>query len=272
MLFFPNAKINLGLNVLRRREDGYHDLETAFYPVPLKDVLEIVRTGAEVTGFTAYGNPIPGDPAANLCLKAWELLRNEFPTLPPIHIHLYKNIPIGAGLGGGSSDGAWTLIALNRQFRLGLTRQQLLEYAARLGSDCPFFLLNEPCLGTGRGHQLQPISVDLTGFSIALVDPGIHISTATAFSLCTPGEHKTPISTILSRPVPEWRKDLINDFEEPVFHLHPELREIKKILYDTGAVYASLTGSGSSFFGIFAKHRGPNASPFPDRYKYRILP
>jgi 4-diphosphocytidyl-2-C-methyl-D-erythritol kinase len=270
MLFFPNAKINLGLKILRRRDDGYHDLETVFFPLPLKDVLEVIRT-QEKTGFTAYGNPIPGDPLANLCLKAWNLLRNDFPTLPPVHIHLYKNIPIGAGLGGGSADGAWTLIALNRQFQLNLSEPQLLDYAARLGSDCPFFICNRPSLGTGRGHLLQPVSLDLSGYSIVLVDPGIHVSTAKAFSLCTPGANKVPLQTILSRPVSEWRNQLVNDFEEPIFELHPHLREIKETLYATGALYASLTGSGSAFFGIFAKGRAPEPNPFQDRYNYRIL-
>lgn len=261
MLFFPNAKINLGLKILRRREDGYHDLETAFYPLPLKDVLEIVRTTGK-TSFTAYGNPIPGDSATNLCLKAWELLRNEFPTLPPIHIHLYKNIPIGAGLGGGSSDGAWTLLALNRQFQLGLTDGQLLDYALRLGSDCPFFILNKPCLGTGRGQILQPLSLDLSSYSIVLVHPRIHISTAKAFSLCTPGENKAPLPTILSGPVSDWRERLTNDFEVPIFRLYPVLRDIKQRLYDLGAVYASMTGSGSAIFGLFRKGRTPVENPF----------
>ena len=261
MLFFPNAKINLGLKILRRREDGYHDLETAFYPLPLKDVLEIVRTAGN-TGFTAYGNPIPGDPATNLCLKAWNLLLCDFPALPPIHIHLYKNIPIGAGLGGGSSDGAWTLIALNRQFQLGLSEQELLDYALRLGSDCPFFIHNKPCLGTGRGQIFQPLSLDLSGYSIVLVHPHIHVSTAQAFSLCTPGENKTPLQTVLSRPVEDWRQHLTNDFEEPIFRLHPALRNIKQRLYDIGAVYASMTGSGSAIFGLFRKDMTPVENPF----------
>lgn len=270
MVCFPNCKINLGLKILRRRDDGYHDLETAFYPLPLTDVLEIIGHSKE-TGFTAYGNPIPGDPSANSCLKAWDLLRNDFPALPPVHIHLYKNIPIGAGLGGGSSDGAWTLLTLNVQFQLGLTEQQLLDYATCLGSDCPFFILNKPCFGTGRGHLLQPLSLDLSGYSFALIDPGIHISTSQAFSICSPGENKVPMQEILSRPVSDWRERLVNDFEEPIFRLHPHLREIKRTLYDSGALYASLTGSGSSFYGIFAKERIPETNPFPGRYNYRIL-
>lgn len=270
MLFFPNCKINLGLKILRRRDDGYHDLQTVFYPLPLKDALEIIRI-PETTAFTVYGLPIPGDPDANLCLRAWHLLKNDFPILPSVHIHLYKNIPIGAGLGGGSSDGAWTLLALNRQFQLGLTQPQLLEYAGRLGSDCPFFILNTPCLGSGRGTLLEPIGLDLSGWSLAIVDPGIHVSTAQAFSLCTPGTNSPPLDTILSKPVDSWKDQLVNDFEEPIFRLHPELREVKETLYRTGARYASLTGSGSAFFGLFEKDKAPAASPFPDRYNYRIL-
>jgi len=271
MVFFPNCKINLGLKILRRREDGYHDLETAFYPLPLKDALEIVRD-PEKTRFTAYGLPIPGEPGANLCLKAWHLLRNDFPRLPPAHIHLYKNIPIGAGLGGGSSDGARTLVALNLQFQLGLGQTQLLDYASRLGSDCPFFILNTPCLGTGRGHLLEPLSLDLSAYTLALTDPGIHVGTAQVFSLCTPGENRVPIKEILSQPVAHWRGLLVNDFEAPVFRLHPSLGEIKETLYRVGALYASLTGSGSAFFGIFDKDRAPATNPFHGRYNYRILP
>lgn len=270
MLFFPNCKINLGLKILHRRDDGYHDLQTVFYPLPLKDALELIRT-PETTAFTAYGLPIPGDPEANLCLRAWHMLKNDLPTLPPVHIHLYKNIPIGAGLGGGSSDGACTLLALNKQFQLGLTQPQLLEYAERLGSDCPFFILNTPCLGSGRGNVLEPIQLDLSSWSLALVDPGIHVSTARAFSLCTPIGNHVPIKEILSQPVPNWRGQLINDFEEPIFRLYPELEEVKETLYRTGARYASLTGSGSAFFGIFEKDKTPGTSPFPDQYNYRIL-
>ena len=276
MISFPNCKINLGLQILRRRPDGYHDLQTVFYPLPLKDILELIRLpdagpaapdspAAEPT-FTAYGLPIPGDPKTNLCLKAWRLLHADFPTLPPVHIHLYKQIPIGAGLGGGSANGAWTLRALDSQFHLGLSREQLLQYAAQLGSDCPFFILNTPCIGGGRGEQLEPIDLDLSGYSFALVDPGIHISTAQAFSLCTPDENTPPIKDIVSQPIQNWRNLLINDFEEPIFRLHPELVKIKETLYAQGAIYASLTGSGSSFFGIFEKGHAPSGKD-----NYRIL-
>ena len=179
MISFPNCKINLGLKVLRRREDGYHDLETVFYPLPLKDVLETIRS--ESLQFTATGLPIPGDPGTNLCCKAWYLLKKDFPALPPVHIYLHKHIPMGAGLGGGSSDGAAMLQLLNRQGQLQLGTERLLQYALELGSDCPFFILNQPCLGGGRGEVLQPVGLDLSGYSFVIVHPGIHIGTAWAF-------------------------------------------------------------------------------------------
>ena len=293
MLFFPNCKINLGLRILRRRPDGYHDLETIFYPLPLKDSLESIRLSPESAGaaseqpsvqdqpsnhepgtprFSSYGLHIPGDPENNLCLKAWRLLKADFPALPAVHLHLLKNIPIGAGLGGGSADGAWTLRGLNTQFHLGLSQDQLLHYAAQLGSDCPFFILNTPCLGGGRGEQLQPITLDLSRYTFVLVDPGIHISTAQAFSLCTPAENPVPLKTIISQPIETWPDTLHNDFESPVFQLHPELRTIKDTLYAHGALYASLTGSGSSFFGIFPKDQAPRNPGFHFSYNYRILP
>jgi 4-diphosphocytidyl-2-C-methyl-D-erythritol kinase len=272
MVFFPNCKINLGLKILRRRDDGYHDLETAFYPFPVKDVLEILRTGREKNDLIAFGPPIPGYSSDNLCLKAWHLLRSDFPSLPFVDIYLYKNIPMGAGLGGGSSDGACTLLALNQQFQLGLTESQLLEYASRLGSDCPFFILNTPCLGSGRGTHLQPFPLDLSAYSLVLTDPGIHIRTAEAFSLCTPAENQTPIKEILSQPVAKWRGQLINDFEEPLLRLYPFLREIKETFYQAGALYVSMTGSGSAFFAIFEKEMAPAENPFGQRYNYRILP
>ena len=284
MLFFPNCKINLGLKIIRRRADGYHDLETIFYPIALTDALEFIRLpdsppgdhdelpGPVLPAFTAYGMSIPGDPAGNLCLKAWHLLKNDHPALPPVHIHLLKQIPIGAGLGGGSSDGAWTLRGLDRQFHLHLADEDLLHYADHLGSDCPFFIRNTPCLGTGRGEQLTPVGLDLSPYTVCLVDPGIHISTAQAFASCTPGENPVPLLELIRRPISEWRNNLINDFEKPLFDLYPELGSIKPTLYAAGALYASLTGSGSAFFGIFQKDAAPALSLFPDSYNYRILP
>ncbi|HEV2482016.1 MAG TPA: 4-(cytidine 5'-diphospho)-2-C-methyl-D-erythritol kinase [Puia sp.] len=272
MLFFPNCKLNLGLRILRRRPDGYHDLETIFYPLPLRDALECqpIKNGLFPI-FSSYGLPIPGDPANNLCLKAWRLLKQDFPDLPPVHLHLLKNIPIGAGLGGGSADGAWTLKALNTQFHLGLSQEKLLQYAGQLGSDCPFFILNAPCIGTGRGEQLTPVNLDLSAYTFALVDPGIHISTASAFAGCTPAENTIPLTSIISQPIPQWRDRLVNDFEAPVFELHPELKNVKPALYTHGALYASLTGSGSSFFGIFPKDQAPDHLDFHFSHNYRIL-
>jgi len=281
MLFFPNCKINLGLRILRKRPDGFHDLETVFYPLPLKDALELIPAGSTEPSFSSYGLPIPGDPAGNLCLKAWRLIQQDFPGLPAIHIHLYKNIPIGAGLGGGSADGACTLTGLNRLFNLNLSHEQLLQYAAQLGSDCAFFILNTPCLGRGKGELLQPIRLNLSTYSFALVDPGIHISTAQAFAFCTPHEPDdslqdtagaTSLQDIVTQPIDTWPGSLINDFQAPILQLHPELQKINETLYAWGALYASLTGSGSSFVGIFPKHKAPAKSPFQKSYNYRILP
>ena len=255
MVVFPNSKINLGLKILRKRGDGYHDLETVFYPLALKDVLEIQRDTA--LNFTAYGLPIPGDQNGNLCLKAWQLLKKDLPDLPFVHIHLNKNIPIGAGLGGGSSDGASTLLLLNKQFSLGLDTPRLLSYAAELGSDCPFFILNTPSLAGGRGEKLEPATIDLSGYCFVLIDPKLHVSTAQAFSVCTPSTKSPSVRDIIQQPIETWKDHLINDFEAPVFQLHPRLRDIKELLYAHGAVYAALSGSGSSLFGIFEKGKPP---------------
>ncbi len=313
MISFPHCKINLGLHVLRRRADGYHDLETAFYPLPLKDVLEIIpaapRQIATASGtfpqsapsdaspppapssarpihslstqeaqhlqpphghFAPSGLPIPGDPATNLCAKAYDLLKRDFPGLPPVDTWLHKNIPLGAGLGGGSSDGAAMLKLLNEKFHLSLSREQLTAYALQLGSDCPFFLYDQPCYATGRGELLEPIDIDLSDYSIALVYPGIHISTADAFAALQPKSPATPLKNTLATPIREWRNELINDFEEPLCRLHPELQNIKEKLYEAGAVYASMTGSGSAFFGLFPRETLPDATLFPN-YFFRIL-
>ena len=268
MISFPNGKINLGLQILRQRPDGYHDLSTVFYPLPVTDILEILPSPTQT--FSAYGLPIPGDPSTNLCEKAYRLLKADFPDLPPIQIHLYKNIPIGAGLGGGSANGAFTLMALNTQFRLNLDTPRLLGYAARLGSDCPFFILNKPCLGSGRGEQLDPLPLDLSAYRFILVNPAVHISTARAFAGCQPREDRMPLRDIIQQPITTWRDQLTNDFETSFFQLHPQLGEIKETLYAHGALYASLTGSGSSFYGIFPKTNTPATLPLS--YNYRILP
>ncbi len=255
MVVFPNCKINLGLHVLQRREDGYHALETVFYPLPLHDVLEVI-TG-ESTRITISGLPVAGTTEENLCIKAWHLLKKDFFQLPPVDVYLHKHIPVGAGLGGGSADGAFMLRLLNEKFQLELPADRLLEYAARLGSDCPFFILNKPCLATGRGESLEPISLDLSGYSFLLVHPGLHINTAWAFSQITPAIPAKPLIDILRLPVQEWRSQLTNDFEAPVCQHHPALKQIRDTLYSSGALYASMTGSGSCFYGIFPRGAVP---------------
>jgi len=265
MVFFPNCKINLGLKILRKRPDGYHDLETVFYPLPLKDVLEVVRAGE--LHFSASGIPIPGGNAdENLCLRAWRLLKEDIKDLPPVHIYLYKQIPIGAGLGGGSADGAFMLRLLDACFHLELGQEKLLHYAARLGSDCPFFILNKPCLGGGRGEQLEALDLDLSRYSFLLVHPGIHISTARAFSQIQPALPKRSLREIIQQPVISWATELVNDFEAPALREHPELGIIREKLYGAGALYAAMTGSGSSFFGIFEKDKAPSIS-FEQNYQ-----
>lgn len=258
MVIFPNCKINLGLRILRKREDGYHDLETIFYPIGIKDVLEVITsTKAEQTkgniNFHQSGLAIDGDASTNLCVRAFELLRKEFPSLPSIEMQLHKNIPLGAGLGGGSADGAFALKLLNEKFQLGLSNEQLIDRALQLGSDCPFFIVNSPAYATGRGEFIEPISLNLSAYYFLVVSPGIHISTAKAFSLVKPAPPDSLLKEIVQKPIAAWRNELINDFELAVFELYPEIKQIKDQLYKLGALYASLTGSGSSVFGIFDK-------------------
>ena len=249
MVVFPNGKINLGLNVIRKRIDGYHDLETVFYPTRTQEVLEIIHS--DVLEFTTSGLPVAGDAKDNLCLKAYHLLKKDIPDLPAVKIHLHKVLPMGAGLGGGSADGAFALNLLNQTFKLKLTAQQLLSYALQLGSDCPFFILNKPCFASGRGEHLLPITIDLSSYKIILVHPGIHVSTAMAFSKLKPGKPSISIQQLITQPVETWKEQLVNDFEEPVFEMFPEIKEIKEGLYNAGALYASMSGSGSCVYGIF---------------------
>jgi 4-diphosphocytidyl-2-C-methyl-D-erythritol kinase len=251
MIQFPNCKINLGLSILAKRADGYHELETVFYPIAISDALEILPS-ANLT-MTQSGIAVPGDPAQNLCLKAYHLLKKDFPTLPAVQMHLHKNIPMGAGLGGGSSDGTSTLLILNQQFSLGLNDQQLIDYASQLGSDCPFFVYNKACHATGRGEILKPITLDLSNYQFLLVHPGVHIATAWAFQQLNPNIKSESIQAIIEKPITDWKNTLINDFEAPVFKAEPKLSVIKDQLYQLGAIYASMSGSGSSLFGIFSK-------------------
>jgi 4-diphosphocytidyl-2-C-methyl-D-erythritol kinase len=251
MIQFPNCKINLGLSILAKRADGYHELETVFYPISVSDALEILP--ADSLTMTQSGIAVPGDPAQNLCLKAYHLLKKDFPQLPTVQMHLHKNIPMGAGLGGGSSDGTAALIMLNQQFDLGLNDQQLIDYASQLGSDCPFFVHNKACHATGRGEILTPIHLDLSNYQFLLVHPGVHIATAWAFQQLNPHTKSESIQAIIEKPITDWKNYLINDFEAPVFKAEPTLSAIKDQLYQLGAIYASMSGSGSSLFGIFPK-------------------
>lgn len=268
MISFPNAKINLGLNIIQKRADGFHDLETIFYPVPgLRDALEIVHGNAAdgTLNFTHSGLEIAGDTTNNLCSKAYHLLKKDFPELPSIQMHLHKTIPMGAGLGGGSADGAFTLTMLNQQFGLGLNEQQLISYALMLGSDCPFFIRNQPSYATGRGENMQPVSLDLSMYRFVLINPGIHVSTAWAFSQLQPGKPKKSCLAIIQQAVTNWKNQLVNDFEIPVMQAHPEIQTIREELYQQGAVYASMTGSGSTVYGIFEKNQSAHFN-FPPSY------
>ena len=249
MVKFPNAKINLGLHVLRKREDGYHDLETIFYPVALYDCLEFVPSAA--ASFQAYGKNIAGSASDNLILKAYDVLKQDYPSLPPLEIHLYKHIPMGAGLGGGSSDGAYMLMMLNKYFQLEISKTTLKNYALQLGSDCPFFIENIPCLAYGRGEELHPIDLDLRNYHLVLVKPSVHISTASAFKHIIPNDQRRSLKDCIGLPLEEWKFALTNDFEEALFSSYPELAHIKQSLYEQGAVYASLSGSGSTIYGLF---------------------
>jgi len=248
MVVFPEAKINLGLHVLRKRKDGYHDIETCFYPVPLTDVLEAVPS--EEFDFTQTGLPIPGSMEDNLCVKAYKLIRENF-KIDPVHIHLHKIIPMGAGLGGGSSDGAYMLKLLNALFNLNITPGELKAMAAQLGSDCSFFIDAVPTIGTGTGTSLQPANLSLTNTFIRILHPGIHINTADAYGGLTPNEHRDSLVATLESPYPEWPEKLKNDFCISVYSQQPKIGHLEELLYEQGAFYACMSGSGSAVFGLF---------------------
>lgn len=250
MLTFPHAKINLGLNVINKRADGYHDIVSCFYPIGWSDALEILPT--KKANFTSSGLAIPGDASSNLCLKAYHLLRNEF-KLGPVHIHLHKIIPMGAGLGGGSSDAAFTLKILNKIFELNLTEKKLMGFATQLGSDCPFFIQDDPVIATGTGNKFENITFSLKHYSLIIINPGLHVNTAGAYASLTPKVPEFNLKDILNLPITQWKDQLVNDFEAHVFKKFPEVATLKNKLYELGAVYASMTGSGSSVYGLFTK-------------------
>lgn len=249
MVTFPNCKINLGLRVLGRRTDGFHNIETVFLPVPIYDALEMV-TAPNETKFSSSGFDA-GPLQKNLCLKAYHLIKKDMPQLPDILLHLHKAIPVAAGLGGGSSDAAFTLLLLNEKFGLQLSEARLQNYAVKLGSDCAFFLLNKACVATGRGEILEAIPLSLSKYKLLIVNPPLPINTRSFFGKVRASTPRKSIKEIIQQPLSTWKHELINDFEKIAFAEYPELQEIKEILLQSGAVYASMSGTGSTFYGIF---------------------
>ncbi|HEX8377200.1 MAG TPA: 4-(cytidine 5'-diphospho)-2-C-methyl-D-erythritol kinase [Pedobacter sp.] len=250
MLTFPNAKINIGLNIISRRSDGYHNLETVFYPVKIKDALEVIE--ADELSFESSGIEIPGYANENLCLKAYELLKNDF-EIPPVKIHLHKQIPIGAGLGGGSADAAFFIRLMNDKFSLGLDTEGMENYARNLGADCAFFVQNKPVYAYGKGDKFSNISLDLTPHYLVLVMPSVHVSTGEAYRGVKPGAPKKSLKDQIVLTIENWKAEIKNDFEESIFKNHSSIRGVKAALYEAGALYASMSGSGASVYGIFTK-------------------
>lgn len=248
MIVFPNAKINIGLHVVAKRPDGYHNLETIFYPVELTDALEMAEAGETSISFS--GLPVDGPADQNLVLKAYQLLQQEF-DLPPVQFHLHKAIPTGAGLGGGSADAAFTLKMLNDFFQLGLNAEKLKTYASGLGADCPFFIDNKPAFATGIGNQLSPVKIDLSDYRIVVLKPGFSVNTATAYKNIVPSKPEFRLADLDDIPLHTWKDVVVNDFEKSVFPLFPEIEYWKKKLYELGAEFAAMSGSGSAVFGIF---------------------
>lgn len=246
MILFPNAKINIGLNILSKREDGYHNLETIFYPIAWKDSLEIIKSNDQQ--FSSSGISIPGD--GNLCQQAYDLLDRDF-GLESVHIHLHKNIPIGAGLGGGSSDAAFTLMGLNEMFDLKLSSIQLKEYALKLGADCPFFIDNKACLAKGIGEELTDVVLNISNVFLIVATPDVHVSTAMAYSGVVPQIPEVSLQKLILEPMTNW--SMKNDFEEGIFRLEPKIKALKDKMLDHGAIYCSMSGSGSSVFAFFDK-------------------
>jgi 4-diphosphocytidyl-2-C-methyl-D-erythritol kinase len=270
MICFPNAKINLGLRVVSKRPDGYHNIETVFYPAPLYDALEIVPSETKEMVFSQTGIPIDGNPGDNLVMKAFRLLEKDF-HLPEITIYLRKQIPFGAGLGGGSADAAFMLKLLNDFAGLNLSVEQMERYAGQLGADCPFFIRNIPAFAEGTGDLFTPVEISLKGYYLVLAKPDIHVSTREAYAGITPKQPDSRLTEIIRLPVKEWKDCMVNDFEEGIFARHPVLGEMKQVLYDRGAVYASMSGSGSSLFGIFEKPQTSFPHPVSGDFRCVLL-
>ncbi|MDY6801248.1 MAG: 4-(cytidine 5'-diphospho)-2-C-methyl-D-erythritol kinase [Bacteroidota bacterium] len=250
MINFPNAKINIGLKITEKRKDGFHTIESIFYPIKLSDILEInfLKNGLL---FNTTGIPIDKrNQDTNICIKAYHLLKNHC-TLPSVHMHLHKNIPIGAGLGGGSSDAAFTLKMLNSMMKLNLSHEVLSKIAEETGSDCPFFILNKPSFATGKGNILYPVNLNLKGYFLVLIYPFININTASVYKKIKPQKSSEKLTDVINQPVETWKENIKNDFEKVIFNNYPEIKKIKDQLYNSGAVYASMSGSGSAVYGFF---------------------
>lgn len=251
MIVFPNAKINIGLNITSRRADGYHEIVTVMVPVPWTDILEIVPAKSDQSTLNVSGRAVNCPAEKNLVMKAYRAMESQF-NLPPVDIHLHKIIPDGAGLGGGSADAAFTIKALNDLFNLSLPNNQLASIAAGIGADCPFFIYNRPMLATGIGTDLTPIDIDLSGKTIVIIKPNDSVSTAEAYAGVSPKLPDTPLPTLLNElPISKWQNAVVNDFEHSVFPKHPSIAAIKSKLLDLGAVYASMSGSGSAVYALF---------------------
>src|SRR5690606_28187453 len=269
MIIFPNAKINVGLYVTEKRNDGYHNLETIFLPIPLYDALEL--TPAVSALLSIHGSEVPGASTDNLVWRAYKLLQQEYPNrLPSLAIHLLKQIPMGAGLGGGSADGAFMLRLLNTTFELGISDERLEQYALQLGSDCPIFIRNKAAFATGRGELLTDLPLSLQGYSLQLVCPQLHISTAMAFGQMKPRPAPFDLRQLPQLPITEWKHYVQNDFERTIFPHFPELEQIKQALYAQGAVYAAMSGTGSTVYGIFPKGEKAREAIF-SKYKTYLL-
>ncbi len=268
MICFPNAKINLGLNIVSKRPDGYHNLETVFYPVNIQDALEIVPAANEKGIFKQSGICIDGNPDENLVIKAYLLFKKKY-DVPEIDIYLRKNIPFGAGLGGGSADAAFILKLLNKFTEFHLQDDELESFASQIGADCPFFIRNKPVFATGIGNIFNPVELSLKGYFITLIKPDIHVSTKEAYSMVTPKQPELSLTEIIKNPVETWKDTMVNDFEKSVFAQYPKIKNLKEKLYEQGAIYASMSGSGSSVFGIF-KEENDFSQTFPNSYIFNL--
>lgn len=272
MITFPNSKINLGLHIVEKRSDGYHNLETIFYPIPLEDALEVTVSGNGTQPFSFHqsGASVSATPEDNIVVKAYLMLSQKY-HLPPIDIYLHKHTPSGAGLGGGSADAAFMLKMLNGMFALGLSTNTLEEYAAQLGADCTFFIRNKPTFAEGVGNIFTPVDLSLKGYQLLVVKPDVFVSTKEAFAHITPQKPQLNLTEVIKHPIEEWKEILKNDFEESIFRLFPAIAQIKSQLYEEGAIYAAMSGSGSAVYGIFAESHNLSGIQFNQCFTYSCV-